>query len=294
MMIDSNILTHSFQHTVGGPFVFTGVGVHSGVVANCVVRPAPADTGVVFFRTDMPQQGGLRASAKKVQQTMLCTLLTDGLIKISTVEHLMSSFWGMGVDNAYVEIDQEEMPIMDGSAAPFCDMIKSVGVSKQNAKRSYLKIITEYEYIEGDKYVRFMPYVGGEMRYEVDFSNVGVGPQQAIFNVSSNNYEVDLARARTFGFAHEIAKLRSMGLARGGSLENAVGIAEDGSILNPEGLRYSNELALHKLLDLAGDMFLHNHRIIGRIEVYKASHSMHNAALNALLNSSSAFEMICM
>jgi UDP-3-O-[3-hydroxymyristoyl] N-acetylglucosamine deacetylase len=284
------VLYSKFQNTLASPFDFSGVGVHSGLIANVRVSPAEPDSGIIFRRSDHEGHSGIRVSPQMVRQTMLCTLLTDNTIQISTIEHLMSALWGMGVDNAIVEIDGEEMPIMDGSAAPFCDMISRVALKPQDAKRRYLTVTQEFKFTDGDKYVLFAPSDHIVMRYEVEFDNPGIGRQVASWQ--GEGYAEQVAGARTYGFVKDLNRLRAMGLARGGSLENAIGVDEDGAILNPEGLRYPNEFALHKMLDLIGDLFLENRRIIGRIEAYKASHSIHNAALNALLESDAFTDII--
>ena len=211
--------------------------------------------------------------------------------RVSTVEHIMSALWGTGIDNVIVEIDSEEMPIMDGSSAPYVAMIEKAGIVRQNAARKYIKIEKEVAIVDGDKFIRLLPAENASIKCSIEFPHPMIGYREALYDVATSNYGHEVSRARTFGFVQEIEKLRSMGLARGGSLENAIGITETG-ILNPEGLRYENEFAIHKLLDLAGDLYLAGHRIIGRIEAHKGGHHLNNLVLRQLFASPESFRVI--
>lgn len=278
------------QQTLKSEIKFSGVGVHSGIVANVVVKPAEPNSGIVFVRTDL-ENGVIDSGYKNVCDTRLCTVIgNENGDRVSTIEHLMSAFYGMGVDNAIVEIDSEEMPIMDGSSIQFVEMIQGSGLVQQSAKRKYIKIEQEIVIEDGDKYIRFRPSNESSFNCEIEFAHKAVGKQSYGFDVDSGDYGSEVSKARTFGFAHEIEQLRAMGLARGGSLDNAIGIDENG-IMNPGGFRYQNELARHKVLDMMGDLFLAGYRIRGRIEANKPGHAINNAALHKLFASDGAFSI---
>lgn len=280
-----------FQKTLKLPINFSGIGVHSGKVVHVTLRPAGENTGIVFKRIDHLESNIIAASYDRVVDTRLCTVIeNDTGLRVSTIEHLMSAFWGTGIDNVIVEIDGEEMAIMDGSSAPFVAMIEKTGLVRQNAARKYIKIEKEIAVTDGDKFVRLLPAENYSIKCSIEFPHPLIGHQEALYDDASN-YGHEVSRARTFGFVKEIEMLKSMGLARGGSLENAIGISEDG-ILNPEGLRYENEFASHKLLDLIGDLYLAGHRIIGRIEAHKCGHHLNNLMLRQLFASPESFSFV--
>jgi UDP-3-O-[3-hydroxymyristoyl] N-acetylglucosamine deacetylase len=272
------------QCTLKSDVTFSGIGVHSGIEANVTIRPAAPNTGFTFIRTDMDASNQvILGSYDSVSETMLCTVISNEYgVKVSTIEHLMSAFYGVGIDNAIIEIDSEEMPIMDGSSVKFMELLVEAGIEEQRVPRKYIKIDKELVVQNGDQYIKFLPSDDIEFSCEIDFAHPAIGAQSYTFSEKSDNYQETVSKARTFGFARDIEKLRAMGLARGGSLENAVGI-DDNGVMNKEGLRYENEFARHKVLDLMGDLFLAGCRIIGKIESRKPSHNINNIAVHELL-----------
>ncbi len=271
-----------FQTTLKLPFKFSGVGVHSGLNTNVTVKPAPENTGIVFVRTDLTGDNVIKGSFENVVDTKLCTVIANGVgAKVSTIEHLMSAFYGLDVDNAIVEIDAEEMPILDGSSAAFVAMIEKVGVKSLTTPRQLIKILKTVEIVDGDKFVRISPSEMQSFDCIVEFAHQAIGRQSAKYIVGRNSFGHEVSRARTFGFAKEIEMLKSMGLARGGSLDNAIGV-DDNGVMNPEGLRYDNEFAVHKLLDLIGDLYLSGQRLLGAVASYKSGHALNNLLLRKL------------
>ncbi len=281
----------TFQQTLKLPIKFSGIGVHSGETVNVMLKPAPENTGIAFKRVDHSTNNIIAASYDRVVDTRLCTVIeNDAGLRVSTIEHIMSAFWGVGIDNAVVEIDGEEMAILDGSSAPFVAMIEKAGLISQNASRRYIKIEKEVTIESGDKFIRLMPADSTLMKCSIEFPHPLIGYQEAVYDAISSDYGHEVSRARTFGFVKEIEMLKSMGLARGGSLENAIGL-DEATILNPEGLRYENEFASHKLLDLIGDLYLAGYRIIGRIEAHKSGHHLNNMMLRQLFANPDSFRI---
>lgn len=281
----------SHQRTLKGSIKTSGIGVHSGVTANLTIKPAPVDSGIVFVRIDLRESNIVPASYDKVIDARLCTVIqNESGARVSTIEHLMSAFYGLGIDNAIVEIDQEEMPIMDGSSAIFISLIEKVGVVSQSKGKKYLRILKTIEVEEGDKRISIEPADDFSVSCAIDFSHPAIGQQEISFS-SGCDYNYDVSRARTFGFAHEIEQLKKMGLARGGSLDNAVGLDET-SVLNPEGLRYEDEFVRHKLLDMLGDLKLAGMEILGKVSASKPSHQLNNNLLRKIFQSTDSFEII--
>jgi UDP-3-O-[3-hydroxymyristoyl] N-acetylglucosamine deacetylase len=282
----------TFQQTLKLPIKFCGIGVHSGILVNVTLKPAPENTGIVFKRVDKHENNLIEARYDRVVDTRLCTVIeNDHGLKVSTIEHLMSAFWGVGIDNAIVEIDGEEMAIMDGSSAPFVAMIEKAGLSSQNAARKYIKIRKEITIKNDDKFVQLLPADSTSFKCSIEFPHPCIGYQEALYDAITSDYGHEISRARTFGFTKEIEMLKSMGLARGGSLDNAIGLDET-SILNPEGLRYKNEFASHKLLDLIGDLYLAGYRIIGKIETHRSGHHLNNMTLRQLFANPDSFRIM--
>ena len=287
------MLDSSFQHTLACPFTIEGVGVHSGIVTRLTVKPAPPRTGIIFIRTDVHDKNNvIPALWDHVVDTRLCTVLanSDG-VRVSTVEHLLSAFAALGLDNAIVEIDGAEMPIMDGSAAPFVAAIDESGLIRQNEKRLILKVKRMVSYQEGDKEVYLSPAPETWFGFEISFDTSLIGRQKFTHRFDETLYRHEIAQARTFGFLHEVEQLRQAGLARGGSLENAIVIDGD-KVLNPGGLRFKNEFVRHKILDAVGDIFLAGHRLLGHYHGVRAGHAMNNKALRALFAQKDAFELV--
>jgi UDP-3-O-[3-hydroxymyristoyl] N-acetylglucosamine deacetylase len=287
------MLKSVYQHTVRAPLTLTGVGVHSGMPATLTIRPAMASTGIVFIRTDIKDKPNtIPALWDHVTETRLCTVLTNKHgVSVSTVEHLLSAFVALGLDNAFVDIDGPEIPIMDGSAAPFVQALDKTGLLRQDAARQALRIKKTVSYEEGDKQAFLSPANTAYYGFEIDFNNALIGRQKFTHALSEASYRSDIAAARTFGFLHEVEALRKMGLARGGSLENAIVIDGD-KVLNPEGLRFRNEFVRHKILDAIGDLYLAGMPIIGHYHGVKAGHAMNNKILRVLFAQPDAFEIV--
>ncbi len=281
------------QTTLKTPISCSGVGVHSGAPANLTVRPAAANHGITFVRTDMRDRDNvIPGKWDHVTETKLCTVLTNAAgVSVSTVEHLLSALWGCGVDNAVVEIDGPEIPIMDGSSAAFVFMIECAGVQALDMPRKFIRVKKPVVYTEGDKEARLSPSSNAVFSFEIDFASSVVGKQKYSIELINGAYKSDISRARTFGFLHEVEQLRKLGLARGGSLENAIVIDGD-KILNKGGLRYRNEFVRHKILDAIGDLFLAGYQILGHFHGVKAGHAVNNRLLHALFADPSAFEIV--
>jgi UDP-3-O-[3-hydroxymyristoyl] N-acetylglucosamine deacetylase len=272
------------QHTVLGPAIFAGVGVHTGAHVRVSVRPAPTDTGIVFVRTDVTDRDNrVAAAAEAVCKTQLGTVIGNGEgVTVSTIEHLMAAFATLGVDNAIVELDGPEMPIMDGSSEPFVQILDQAGRRQQDAPRRYIEILAPIEVVDGEKSARLLPSSQFEVAFEIVFDSPVIGRQAVDLVMSEEAFRTELANCRTFGFAHEVEALRAMGLARGGSLENVV-VIEGDRVLNPEGLRRPDEFVRHKALDAIGDLYVLGAPIIGRFEGRLAGHAINNQLVRALV-----------
>ena len=274
----------AFQHTVRNPVRFSGSGVHTGEQARVVLLPAPADTGVVFVRTDVRDKDNrIAVSGEAVCKTQLGTVITNAAgVTVSTIEHLMAALVMTGVDNALVEIDGPEMPIMDGSSIDFIRGLDRAGLQPQGAPRRFIEIVDVVEVIEGDKRATLRPSEGFEVAFEIAFATAAIGRQAVDLTMDAGAFRRELADCRTFGFLHEVEALRAMGLARGGSMDNVVVIDGD-EIMNPEGLRRPDEFVRHKALDAIGDLYVLGAPVIGRFEGVLAGHALNNALVRALL-----------
>jgi UDP-3-O-[3-hydroxymyristoyl] N-acetylglucosamine deacetylase len=272
-----------FQHTLQGPAIFAGVGVHTGAYVRVSVRPAPANTGVVFVRNDIVDRDNrIPVSAEAVCKTQLGTVIGNSAgVTVSTIEHLMAAMVMSGIDNAIVEMDGEEMPIMDGSSLPFVQMLDRAGRRPQDAPRRVIEILSPIEVVDGDKRATLTPADQFEVAFTIQFASKVIGRQSIDLVMNDRAFRDELADCRTFGFAHEVEALRAMGLARGGSMENAV-VIEGDRILNPEGLRRPDEFVRHKALDAIGDLFVLGAPILGRFEGVLAGHGINNALVRAL------------
>jgi len=284
-----------YQTTLRERATVSGLGVHSAAPAQIVIQPADADSGIVFLRTGLP--GGrerlLEARRSNVTQTSLCTVLGDATgASVGTVEHLLAALSGLQIDNAFVEIDGPETPIMDGSAAAFVDAIDQAGVVHQSRPRRYLKVLKPVRVEHNDAYAEFSPADHSfRLDVEIDFPSSVIGRQRRVFNVDPATFRREIARARTFGFVSDVQKLWQAGFALGSSLENSVAI--DGEeILNPEGLRYSDEFVRHKALDAIGDLSLAGAPIVGRYRAYRPGHKLNAMALEALFKNRSAYAFV--
>lgn len=269
------------QRTLKNAIHCSGVGLHSGVRVAMTLKPAGADSGVVFRRTDLPGQPEIPALWSHAIETPLCTTIVAGDVKIATIEHLMSAFAGLGIDNCLVEIDGPEVPAMDGSAAPFVFLIECAGVVEQRAPRLGLRIVEQVQECDPHRSCRLLPSDAFELRFEIEFDSRVVGRQVYDSEIDETVYKREISRARTFGFLHEVEALRQHGLALGGSMENAVVIDGD-EILNEGGLRFRDEFVRHKALDCIGDLYLAGGPIIGRFEGVKAGHALTLRLLRSL------------
>lgn len=284
--------SRAFQHTVLGPAIFAGIGVHTGAHVRVAVRPAPVDSGIVFVRTDLSgEDNRVPASGETVCKTQLGTVIGNAAgVTVSTIEHLMAAFATLGVDNAVVELDGPEMPIMDGSSEPFVQILDQAGLRRQDAPRRYIEILEPIIVTDGDKSASLLPCERFEVAFEILFDSPVIGRQAVDLPMDEAAFRRELANCRTFGFAHEVEALRAMGLARGGSLDNAV-VIEGDRILNPEGLRRPDEFVRHKALDAIGDLYVLGAPILGRFEGKLAGHGINNALVRALLAKPEAWRL---
>lgn len=269
----------------------TGVGLHSGEKVLLTLRPAPINTGIIFRRTDLSPVVEIPALYDQVGDTMLCTSLQKDGVKVATVEHLLSAFAGLGIDNAYVDINAPELPIMDGSAAPFVFLIQSAGIREQSAAKRFIRILKPIKIEDNGKYVQFLPYDGYKVSFTIDFDHPVFNdkPQTATFDFSSTSYVKEVCRARTFGFLSDYEKLREADLAKGGSLDNAI-VVDDYRVLNEDGLRFDSEFVTHKVLDAIGDLYLLGCGLIGAFNGYKSGHGLNNRLLRELMVRQDAWE----
>ncbi|MCP4043697.1 MAG: UDP-3-O-acyl-N-acetylglucosamine deacetylase [Gammaproteobacteria bacterium] len=280
------------QRTLKNVIRATGVGLHTGEKVYLTLRPAPADSGIVFRRVDLDEPVEIQACAGNVGDTRLSTTLAKGDVRISTVEHLLSAFAGLGVDNAYVDVSAPELPIMDGSAGPFVFLIQSAGIESQNVPKRFIRITKPVRVSDGDKWAKFEPFDGFKVSFTIDFDHPMFKSrnQTAAVDFSTTSFVKEVSRARTFGFMREVEYLRENNLALGGSLDNAV-VVDDYRILNEDGLRYEDEFVKHKVLDAIGDLYLLGHSLIGAFSGHKSGHALNNILLKELLASTNAWEM---
>ena len=281
------------QRTLKEPIRATGVGLHTGVKVEITLRPAPPDTGIVFRRMDLDPPAELKADPYLVTDTRLCSMLESGPAKVSTVEHLMSALAGLGIDNALVDLTGPEIPILDGSSAPFVFLLQSAGIVEQDAPKRYVRITHPIEVRDGDKWARLTPHNGFKVEFTIDFKHPVFEKSGKTISIdfAETAYAKEVARARTFGFMHEVEALRNSGLALGGSLDNAI-VMDEYRVLNVEGLRYEDEFVKHKVLDAIGDLYLLGYPIIGAFEAYKSGHALNNALLRELLQHQEAWEFV--
>lgn len=281
------------QRTLRNVIRASGVGLHTGERVMLTLRPAEPDVGIVFHRKDLDNAPSIDGCPMNVGETTLSTTLVKGGVKIATVEHLMSALAGLGIDNAHVELDGPETPIMDGSASPFVFLIQSAGVEEQNAAKRFIRIKRMVEVREGDKWARFEPHEGFRLRMTIDFNHPVLNDtaQTAEIDFSSTSFVKEVSRARTFGFMRDLEVMRAQNLALGGSLDNAI-VVGDEHILNEDGLRLGDEFVKHKILDAIGDLYLLGHSLIGSFSGHKTGHALNNALLRALLSETDAWEEV--
>lgn len=280
------------QRTLKETVQTTGVGLHSGRKVTLTLRPAAANTGIIYRRTDLSPAVEFSADPQSVRDTMLCTaLVNDEGIRVSTVEHLNAALAGMGIDNIIVEVDAPEIPIMDGSASPFVFLLQQAGIEEQSAAKRFIRIKKPVRFEDGDKWAEFVPFNGFRMDFEIDFNHPAIesNEQRLKFDFSSQSFIRDVSRARTFGFMKDIEYLQSQNLCLGGSFDCAI-VLDDYRILNEEGLRFDNEFVTHKLLDAVGDLYMCGHAILGEFRAFKSGHGLNNQLLRAVLADQEAWE----
>ncbi|HBC71834.1 MAG TPA: UDP-3-O-[3-hydroxymyristoyl] N-acetylglucosamine deacetylase [Coxiellaceae bacterium] len=281
------------QRTLKNLIRATGIGVHTGKKVYITLRPAPADTGIIFRRVDLTPAVDILASAENVGDTTLSSCLIKNGVRIATIEHLMSAFAGLGIDNVYVDVSAPEVPIMDGSAGPFIFLIKSAGIEEQNVPKRFLKIKRKIKVKDGDKWACISPYNGFKVSFTIDFNHPVFRdlPQTTTVDFAQASFVKEISRARTFGLLSDYEFLRSKNLALGSSLDNAI-VVDDYRVINEDGLRYEDEFVKHKLLDAIGDLYLLGYGIIGSFSGYKSGHALNNTLLKTLLTTENAWEIV--
>ncbi len=281
------------QRTLKSSVSVTGVGLHSGQKVTLGLRPAPVNTGIVFRRVDVKPVEEIRARADLVHDTRLSTCMEQNGVRIATVEHLMSALSGLGVDNAYVDLDSAEVPIMDGSAGTFIFLLQSAGIVEQSAAKKFIRVKKSIEVKQGDKWVRFDPYNGYKLTFTINFAHPVFAStrQHVTVDLGEESYVRDISRARTFGFMQDVEAMRAQGLALGGSLDNAI-VMDEYRVLNADGLRFEDEFVKHKVLDAIGDLYMLGHPLIGAFSGFKSGHALNNALVRALLADEQAWEFV--
>jgi UDP-3-O-[3-hydroxymyristoyl] N-acetylglucosamine deacetylase len=281
------------QRTLKNSIRASGVGLHTGKKILMTLRPAPPDTGIVFRRTDLPEPVDIQAHAENVGDTMLGTTLVRGDVRISTVEHLLSAFAGLGIDNARVEVSAGEVPIMDGSAGPFVFLLQSAGIEEQRTPKRFIRIRKTVRVADGDKWAQFDPFDGFKVNFEIEFNHpiFKRRAQRASMDFSTTSFLKEVSRARTFGFMRDLEHMRARNLALGGNLDNAI-VLDEFRVLNEDGLRYEDEFVKHKILDAIGDLYLLGHSLIGEFSGHKSGHALNNQLLRTLLADRAAWEAV--
>jgi UDP-3-O-[3-hydroxymyristoyl] N-acetylglucosamine deacetylase len=281
------------QRTIRSQIKATGVGLHSGIKVEMTLRPAAPNTGILFRRIDLDPPADIPVDPSRVTDTRLCSALEGDGAKVSTVEHLLSALAGLGIDNIIIDLSGPEVPIMDGSAAPFVFLLQSAGLEEQNAAKKYIRVKKHVEVREGDKHVSLSPYNGFRLEFGIDFDHpvFEKSGKEVVIDFAETSYVKEIARARTFGFSHEVEMLRNNGLALGGSLDNAI-VMDEYRVLNADGLRYDDEFVKHKVLDAIGDLYVLGKPIIGSFHAYKSGHALNNQLLRAMLADQTAWETV--
>lgn len=281
------------QRTLKNVIKATGITLHGGERAEIILRPAPVNSGILFRRIDLDPIVDIPALTENVGDTTLSTTLVKDKVRVSTVEHLLSAFAGLGIDNAFVDVTASEIPIMDGSAGPFVFLIQSAGIEEQSAPKRFIRIKRKLKITDGDKWACFEPFNGFKVTFTIDFDHplFKSDTKTATLDFSSLSYVKEVSRARTFGFMADFEKLQAMNLARGASLDNAIAI-DDFRVLNEDGLRYENEFVKHKILDAVGDLYLLGSSLIGSFNGYKSGHALNNKLLRKLLADKEAWEYV--
>ena len=281
------------QKTLIKPITCSGIGLHTGENVSMTLRPAGVGTGIVFKRTDVERHKSLiHARYDRVSETRLGTTISNEFgVKVATVEHFLSAVMAYGIDNLIIDIDGSEVPVMDGSAAPFLFFLECGGMKDISAPKNYLQVLKTVRVTDGDKFAELKPHNGFQMNFDIDFTSTAIGRQALGFEFSQSFFKTEIARARTFGFSHEVDYLRGIGLAQGGSLDNAI-VIQDDKVLNKTGLRYNDEFVRHKLLDAVGDLSLAGSPLLGAYTAYKSGHDLNNKLLRALFAQPDAYRML--
>ncbi|TCN79700.1 UDP-3-O-acyl-N-acetylglucosamine deacetylase [Shewanella fodinae] len=283
-----------FQRTLENTVKATGVGLHSGKKVTLTLRPAPVNTGILLVRTDLQPNVTIPAKAEMVRETTMCTaVVNDEGVRIATIEHLFAALAGLGIDNAVIEVNAPEIPVMDGSASPFVFLLQSAGIKQQSVAKKYLRIKQTVRVEDGDKWAELRPYKGFKVDFEIDFAHpeIARSQQHMVMDFSSSAFIKDISRARTFGFMRDVEYLRANNLGLGASMENAV-VLDEYRVLNPDGLRYEDEFVKHKILDAFGDLYVAGHAIVGEFRAFKTGHALNNRLVRALLANQEAWEVV--
>ncbi|MFP5324174.1 MAG: UDP-3-O-acyl-N-acetylglucosamine deacetylase [Gammaproteobacteria bacterium] len=285
------------QRTLKSLTKAVGVGLHSGQRVELTLRPAAPDTGIVFRRVDLPEPVDIPVNADAVSDTRLASTISNGGVKVHTIEHLMSACAGLGLDNLYIDITAEEVPILDGSSASFVYLLQSAGIVMQNAPKRFIRVKKPVEVRDGEgkslKWARLEPFHGYTLSFEIEFDHPAVNStgQRVFFDMGSGRYAREIARARTFGFTRDVEMMRSHGLALGGGLDNAI-VMDDAKVLNAEGLRYQDEFVKHKILDAIGDLYIVGKPLLAAYSAFRSGHAMNNQLLRALMAQPDAWEIV--
>lgn len=279
------------QRTLGQSVTAQGIGLHGGQRVQLSLQPAPADSGIVFCRSDLPEPNTVASQAAAVGDTRMASTLSQGSVKVSTVEHLMSALSGLGIDNAMVVVDGPEIPIMDGSAASFAYLIRSAGIAEQNAPKRFVEVLSPIIVRDGEKFARLDPFFGFRLSFSIDFQHPAIDQtgQAVVVDFAETSFMQAIARARTFGFMKDVDMLRAKGLALGGSLNNAI-VMDETRVLNAEGLRRPDEFAMHKALDALGDLYLLGKPLLASYSAYKSGHGLNNLLLRELLHNPESWQ----
>ncbi|MEN9456282.1 MAG: hypothetical protein RL210_1801 [Pseudomonadota bacterium] len=281
------------QRTLKQPIKASGVGLHCGDRVTLNLRPAPVDTGIVFRRVDLPQVPEFKVAPDLVNDTRLSSTLVKDDVRVATIEHLMSALAGLGIDNVFIDIDAQETPIMDGSAATFIFLLQQAGIVEQDAAKKFVRVKKTVEVKEGDKWVKLEPHNGYKVSLTIEFKHPAFRKehQSVSIDFAHTSFTREISRARTFGFMHEVEMMREMGLGRGGSFDNAI-VLDEYRVLNSDGLRYEDEFVRHKVLDAIGDLYILGYPLIGAFSGFKSGHAMNNKLLRALLADQDAWEWV--
>jgi UDP-3-O-[3-hydroxymyristoyl] N-acetylglucosamine deacetylase len=281
------------QRTIKTSVKVTGVGLHSGEKVTLGLRPAPANTGIVFCRIDQKPVEQIRVREDLVHDTRLSTCMEQNGVRVATVEHLMSALSGLGIDNIYIDLDSPEVPIMDGSAGTFIFLLQTAGIVEQSAAKKFIRVKKKVEVLQGDKWVRFEPFEGYKLTFTINFTHpvFANSKQHVVVDLGEHSYVREISRARTFGFMQDVEFMRAQGLALGGSLDNAI-VMDEYRVLNPDGLRFEDEFVKHKVLDAIGDLYMTGHPVIGAFSGFKSGHALNNALLRELLADAEAWEYV--